>query len=164
MKVCMKNRNTIPRHRSKRGTTLGYIRGRGHCDSYKWIIGEYNQVGEWRHSITSIPSKKIEELTLNEECDAEDNFVDVKTLQMPDKTKVDFESNDNDWEKPEKMASYFEKEDKNDLDDRAHSINKNRVRKIKDMRKPAETHQKKDNPRVIKWAMVIIHNSICHMP
>eukprot|EP01018_Ginkgo_biloba_P017329 Gb_23327 [translate_table: standard] len=58
--------------------------------SYKRLIGEYNQAKEWRHSITFTPSKKIEELTLNEECDGEDNFVD-ETVQMTCKPKVDFE-------------------------------------------------------------------------
>eukprot|EP01018_Ginkgo_biloba_P038992 Gb_36377 [translate_table: standard] len=77
---------------------------------YKWSIGECNQEEEWRHSIAFIPSEKIEELTLNEECNAEDDSVDVGTVQMPGETKAESESADDELEKPEKMASYFEKE------------------------------------------------------
>eukprot|EP01018_Ginkgo_biloba_P029656 Gb_20308 [translate_table: standard] len=96
-----KCRDLVINHGEKVGVTSA---------GYKWLIGECNQVEEWRHSITFIPSKIIEESTLNEECDIEDDFVDVEIVQMPCEPKVESEGADDDLEKLEKMASYFEKE------------------------------------------------------
>ena len=71
------------------------------CAGYKWSLGENNQEEEWRHSISPIPSEKIQKLILNKRFDFDNTAFDIGTVQTPSESKPDSK-------KPE--AAYFNKE------------------------------------------------------